>query len=104
MSATVVTLRKSDSKGIVDEPDFVFRSKRIGRYCLELIGGTNRGAMINVWEKMEAGNLDHIFTPSDDRTMRKANEIHFMHFGNAKDEWAELRTVRAVLDLMWRNA
>ncbi len=100
---TFDSLRKNDGEGIENEPDFVFKTKKVGKFTLELVGGTKRGAMINVWEKMEPDNLDHIWTPSDDRTMRKANEIHFAYFSNAKEEWAGLKTVRSVIDIMWRN-
>jgi hypothetical protein len=101
------TLRARDSERIKSESDFIFFTKSVtsqatGDLVLELIGGTARGAMINVWERNEPGNLDHIWTPSDDHTWRKLGEVHFMHFENGQAEWDELTSVSAVLSLLER--
>ena len=88
---------------MISEADFVFKTKKTSWFKLELIGLKSSGAMINVWEKMVEPNLDHIETPSDDRSMRKLGEVHFMWFVNALEEWKELKNNGTVLDLLMRN-
>jgi len=83
-------------------PDAVLKSKKVGSFHVELLGGTERGAHINIWEH-ERSTLHHVFTPSDDDKWMKVGEVNFMHYGNAVEEYRQLKSVRDVLDLMQRN-
>ena len=95
-------MRVSDYDRWNRHSDAVGKAKSVGGYRIELYYGTDRGGMINVWEKGDS-ELDHIFSPSDDRTHHQADEIHFMHYQNAIDEYQQLKNKSAVIDLMWRN-
>ena len=105
---TFENLRKKDGERICNEPDFKYKTKKAGTYTLEMIGGTNRGAMIVVWETVESYEKLCGISPrendlSDNKKFTRVDEIHFMYFDNAKDEWFGLKTTRNVLDIMQRN-
>ena len=70
---------------------------------VELIGSSDRGAIINIWSK-EKSTLHHIWSPSDDGEWMKLDEVHFMYFSNAVEEFKSLINASAVLDLQRRNA
>ena len=95
-------LRAAELEGWDNLADFVGLSKKVNSYHVELIGATDRGALINIWEN-EKSTLHHVWTPSDDGEWRKLDEIHFMHFRNAKDEFHNLKLYSDVVDLLWRN-
>lgn len=96
-------LRASEAESWEKFPDFEGSTKKVGRYHVELLGGTDRGAIINIWEEGKS-ELPHVWTPSDDDEWKKAAEVHFMHFLNGKDEYQNLKYDSDVLDLMWRNS
>jgi len=87
---------------------FVGFSKRVGDedsisiYHVELIGATDRGAIINIWEN-EKSTLHHVWTPSDCGEWCKRDEVHFMEFVNAKEEFENIETATDAINLMWRN-
>lgn len=89
--------------------DFSGSAKTVGSYRVELIGGTDRGAQINIWgsmkmwEEMDLVSCLNESDISDDRKMHKDNEVHFMYFINAKMEYSFLRTPEDVRDLIRRN-
>jgi len=96
-------LRASEAESWEKFPDFVGSTKKVGSYHVELLGGTDRGAIINIWEEGKSP-LPHVWTPSDDDEWKKAAEVHFMHYLNGKDEYQNLKYDSDVLDLMWRNS
>ena len=104
MAGTQVTkfLRAAELEGWDNLADFVGLSKKVNSYHVELIGATDRGAIINIWEN-EKSTLHYVWTTSDNGEWRKLNEINFMHFLNAKDEYESLKLSSDVVDLMWRN-
>ena len=83
-------------------PHFIGSTKKVGRYHVEIIGASDRGALINIWEN-EKSTLHHIWTPSDDGEWMKLDEVNFMHYRNARTEYRELKNESAVLNLMGRN-
>ena len=95
-------LRAAELEGWDNLADFVGLSKKVGSYHVELIGATDRGAIINIWEN-EKSTLHHVWTPSDDGEWRKLDEVNFMHFRNAKDEFHNLKLFSDVVDLLCRN-
>lgn len=105
----VKCLRASDCEGWSKFPDFKRSAKTVGSYRIELMGGTDRGAQINIWgsmkmwEKMNLVSCLNESNISDDGKMYKDNEVHFMYFINAKMEYSFLSTVEDVRDLIRRN-
>jgi len=95
-------LRAAELEGWDNLADFVGSSKKAGRYHIELIGATDRGALINIWEN-EKSTLHHVWTPSDNDEWMKVDEVNFMHFSNAREEYRLLKNNSTVMDLMWRN-
>ena len=95
-------LRAAELEGWDNLPHFVGLSKQVGSYHIELIGATDRGAIINIWEN-EKSTLPHVWTPSDDGEWCKRDEINFMHFMNARDEYESLKIFSDAVELMWRN-
>ncbi len=104
MTGTQVTkfLRAAELEGWDNLSEFVGSSKKAGRYHVELIGATDRGALINIWEN-EKSELHHIWLPSDDGEWCKRDEVNFMHYSNAREEYRLLKNNSTVMDLMWRN-
>lgn len=80
----------------------VEKSKKIGRYLIEIKTYPMAGGTINIWEKGES-RLPHIWENSPDKTMHKADEVNFMYAQNALDEYRALKTVKDIINLMYRN-
>jgi len=85
-------------------PDFVYRQKKIGKFILELLGGTDRGATILIWEP---GTLDRDIPffgleTSDDKKYKLFTQANFMYFMNAVDEYNSLEDKHDVMDLAYR--
>lgn len=103
------SLKMSDFEHWEKFDDFSGSAKTVGKYRIELIGGTNRGAQINIWgsmkmwEEMDLVSCLNESDISDDRKMHKDNEVHFMYFNNAKEEYLNLKTSGDVRFLMQRN-
>lgn len=95
-------LDQSAVDGWSDHPDFKGRAKSIGKYRVEFLGSPNAGAEIIIWEPGYE-ELEHVFPPSDDKKYHKADTIGFWYYSNAKVEYQALKTVKSVIDLMWRN-
>lgn len=85
-----------------DYPDVVYRSKKISKYTIELVGGTERGAEIKIWKKIDKYWMGEKYEPLSGHDYI-LEEIHFMHFANALDEYNELKTVKDIYDLMRMN-
>ena len=89
--------------------DAVYRKKFISTHLAELIGGTKRGAKINLWEKAKRDDIEseerlpYIYTVTTDLKWNKIDEVHFMDFENGKHEYDNLKTVKDIYDLIWRN-
>ncbi len=95
-------MRASEAESWEKFPDFVGSTKMVGSYHVELLGGTNRGAIINIWEKGNS-TLPHVWTPSDDGEWKKLDEINFMQYLNAKAEYQNLKDNSDVITLMCWN-
>ena len=84
--------------------DAVYKKKRVGVFTVELIGGTQRGAVIRVWAKANqedierAEKLPHIFTVS--QGFDHVNDANFMYFENAKPRYTQLNTTKDVIELL----
>ena len=98
----VDSLRQSDFDSWSKYEDFVGSAKTIGRYHIELLGGTDRGAEILIWEP-GYDNLEYIFPPSDNKEYHKADSVNFWYYSNALEEYRGLKTVKDIIALMWRN-
>ena len=92
-----------------DGDDAVSRGKFVGRYRVELIGGTQRGACIRLWhpatveEAISEERLPHIFTITPDKKWFLLDEVNFWRFINAEAEYADLRKSGDILALARRN-
>lgn len=116
-------LRQTD-RSWMKYPDFKYRRKHIGNWVVELIGGTDRGAVILLWEKAKIGDsrkVNSLAWKIKHESMlgsfsRKYNvifykgsyyelisEVNFMYYSNALDEYKVIRSVKNVIDLAWRN-
>lgn len=76
--------------------------KKISSWIIELIYGTNRGGVILIWQK-GASTLHHIWTPSINNDYMLFQEVHFMDWRNAKEEFSQLKTVEDIMNLIERN-
>lgn len=102
MGATSEFLRAAEADSWKEFPDFKGSSKKVGRYRIELLGGTDRGGLINIWEK-EKSSLPHVWTPSDNNEWKKLDQVNFVYFLNAEAEYRYLKNEGDVLYLMTRN-
>jgi len=104
MTVQIQTLRQSELKSWKDEgANLVFKRKEINSWVVELFYAEDRGGSINLWEK-KTSTLHHIWSPSDDDQYRKFDEIHFMHWENALQEYEHIETYDDIIDLAWRNS
>ena len=86
-----------------EHKDFKYKQKNLGKDLkIELLYGTERGGQINIWESGKS-DLEHIWTTSDDKKFHKIEEVGFMDWKNAKEEFSNIKTQKDVVDLMWRN-
>ena len=75
-------------------------AKNVGKDRVEMIGATDRGAIINIWMP----NSKHSYsTPSDNGVWEKVTEVHFWKYNNALEEYREIKDERSMVDLMRRN-
>jgi hypothetical protein len=101
-------LRERDAAGIWYEPDFIFKNKKVGKWVFEMIGGTDRGAMMVFWEPVKGyakfyGHDPYKEDLSDNKEWVRYSEVHFMLYENAYEEWVYLNSVNAMLDIVRRN-
>lgn len=93
----------------LDCQDAVYEKKNISTWVVELIGGIARGAIIRLWQKAKAGDVEkeaalpHIYQITPDGKYMLLDEIHFMHFLSALPEYKVIRDVTSLVDLAWRN-
>ncbi len=80
----------------------VKKSKKVGKYLVEIETYPMAGGSITVWEK-GASRLPHIWENNPEKTMHKADEINFMYAQNALDEYHALKNVHNLTRLMYRN-
>jgi len=71
-------------------PDFSYHAKNVGTWRIELVGGTDRGALINIWSKAknlmkQAKDLDFEFSIDGNYTL--FTTARFMNFVNAKERY-----------------
>ena len=89
--------------------DSVYTRKTISTWIVELIGGTERGAYIKMWNKAStdeiesAEKLPHIFTVTEDRKYNLLATAHFMYFVNATAEYSDIKTVKDIFALAKRT-
>ena len=97
--------RVSDYERWSRHPDFHFQAKTVGRFRIELFYGTERGGTVLIWIKAEkeTEKLLYVWPRSDDETRQLDSEVNFWDYGNAQDEYRELRNNKDVIALMWRN-
>ena len=86
----------------LDTSDAKYKTKNISTWIIELIYGTERGGRIFIWQKGKS-DLHHIWTPSDNDKYLLADEVGFMEYENAIAEYNKLKSVKDIVDLMWRN-
>ena len=94
--------------------DFAFKSKMVGRYRVELIGGEDRGAEIYIWEKISdrlKWDPHHDFDRwverygdkiSDDGKWYASSPASFWHYGNAYETYYYMKTHADVADIFRR--
>ncbi len=92
-------LRASEAEAWKKSPDFWGSCKKVGDFHVELLGDTERGAIINIWEKGKS-KFPQIWIPSDDGEWMKSDEVSFRHFEAAKTEFQSLRQLSDVLRLL----
>ena len=97
-----IPLEKETHDKWTEFSDGHYRSKKVARYIVELYYGTDRGGQIYIWEPGYE-SLEHVWPPSDDKKYHMANEINFMDWHNAIDEYRDLNTSKDVINLMHRN-
>lgn len=82
-------------------PDAVYKSKKISTWIIELIGGTNRGAEIRCWNKMDKYSTKGIF--DEDGNYELSIHSHYMSYHNALSDYRDLKTVSDLMEFMERN-
>lgn len=79
------------------------RDEDINDFVVELFYGTERGGQINIWSEGKS-TLPHVWSPSDDNKYHLADQVNFMDWRNAKEEFSQLTNWGKVVDLMERNS
>ena len=74
-------------------PDYFGRVKKIGKSKVTLIGGKKRGAVILIYSHLS----------SKDDYLNLTEEVHFMEWENAVDEYNNLKNSKDIMDLLRRN-
>jgi len=110
MANTQKVMRKSDANW-EQYPDFKYRAKNVGTWRLELIGGSDRGAIINIWTRdkecmqsaveLEAKGIDMGY--SDDRKFTHFTTANYMHFSSAKEDYGYANCNEEILILARRT-
>ena len=103
-------MRKSDQDWSTF-PDFKYQAKNVGTWRLELIGGSDRGAIMNIWTRdkacmkssveLEAKGIEGEF--SDDREFTIFTTAQYMHFSSAKEDYGFANCNEEVLILARRT-
>ena len=117
-------LREVDREKWLDWDDKVYRRKQISTWIVELVGGTERGGMILLWEKKEMGDEDEVGSLAwemkhednlgyfsekyshiefEENHYRLFDEVNFMNYSSAKAEYDDIDLVENITDLAWRN-
>lgn len=106
----MVSPLKSSDQSWLEYPDFKFKKKVIkarkalgGPFIIELFYGTERGGQINIWQKGYE-KLEHVWPPSDDKKLHRTDQVNFMDYQNAVEEFNGLKNSHDVIDLMDRNS
>jgi len=90
----------------IELPDYYHDISQIMK--VELIGGTDRGAIINIWEKMNTGRykpkIRDMYADGDWVEWKRFDQIGFMHYINAVEEFKTLADFGDILDLCRRNS
>lgn len=74
-------------------PDYFGKNKKIGKNKITLLAGKNRGGVIFIYSHMS----------SKDDNLNLFEEVHFMNWENAADEYKNLKSTKSVLNLINRN-
>ena len=98
--------------------------EEVDGWIVELVGGSDRGGVILLWEKVKLGSKDEVgdlaweleneeslgyfsdkysHIEEDGIHYRLFDEVHFMRYTNAKSEYDEIETVEEITNLAWRN-
>ena len=91
------SMRLSNYMSWMKYPDAKYYRKKIGQYVVELLGGTDRGGEIVVWEPKKSA-----YGVSDDGKYTQLGTANFMYWTSAKDEYDMLKNVKDVMDILWR--
>ena len=76
---------------------------------VEFIGGTDRGAIIIIWEKMNIArykptkNAD-MYSDGEWAEWKLFDQVSFMHYVNAVEEFSVIKDFGDILDLCRRNS
>jgi len=103
------SLRQSDFDDWSDHKDFKGSTKTVGKYRIELMGGTDRGAEILIWGPMSFWRKADLVSVLDEDKISSDGEwylesqVNFWYYNNAKEEYSSLRTIRDVMSLARRN-
>lgn len=119
-----IPLRDVDKKKWEEWKDREYSRKNISKWIVELVGGSDRGGIILLWEKTEMGSkenvgdlaweLEHVdnlgyldekysHIEHDESHYRLFDEIHFMRWNNAKGEYNHINSKEDITNLAWRN-
>jgi hypothetical protein len=82
-------------------PDAVYKRKKVSTWIVELIGGTNRGAEIRVWNKIDKNSIDGIF--DKDGNYELSVHGHYMDYTNALGDYRDIQNVDDIMNFMQRN-
>ena len=103
-------MRKSDQYWS-EYPDFKYQAKNVNTMRLELIGGSDRGAIVNIWTKdkacmkdaleLEAKGVEGEF--SEDREYLLFTTARYMHFSSAKEDYGFANDVEEIMILVRRT-
>ena len=103
----------------IEAPDYFSRMLHpVKSFTVEFIGGSDRGAMIKIWEELYSpsynvkdnlnlSNVIDLYSDPDEQggsTHRVFDQVNFMHYANAAEEFKVITSFGDILELCRRNA
>jgi len=74
-------------------PDYFGKNKKIGKNKITLIGGKDRGATILIYSHLS----------NKDEYLNTFDEVNFMEWSNAVEEYNSIKSSKDILKLIERN-
>jgi len=89
----------------VEVPEYYHDTTKMMK--VELIGGSDRGAIINIWEKMRNPTYNpkdtYLYSDGKWAEWRRFDQVNFMHYANAVEEFKVIADFGDILELCRRN-